>query len=986
MVGFLNLQTEYSLLRSTLKLNSFIDEAIKGGYDTIFVSDDNNLYAAYKLFKLAKNRIKAVLGMRISVYSSETFTLNAYVLNSVGYQNLVVITSLINLSKDKHILMNDLVKYQEGLLFVSSGMDSDINKALYKNQYDQALELVYSYKQKLASFYIGLSLQTLKEEMVIAPLLKKISSETGVKLLPFHKTCYMPRDEHAYDALIKIDNNLNTRLDDADLSFKNKDELIRLFSEYPVVFKNLEEAFSNAIFHFQFEPFKLPKVNEDEAFNSKDYLMDLCIVGLNKRIKQEGIKDLKTYQERLLFELSVIDKMGYNDYFLVVWDFVKYAKTHDIMVGPGRGSAAGSLVSYCLGITNVDPIKYGLLFERFLNPERISMPDIDLDFPDTRRDEVIQYVAEKYGKRRVISITTFQTLQVKSSIRDICRTQELSVADTNRIVKQATSAYDITDPKTLELLELAKQIEGLPRQTGTHAAGIILSNEDLSRIIPFQEGASNLYQSQFEASDLESLGLLKIDFLGIRNLSIIQEVLKMLSSRGTHIDLNKIPYDDSKTYELLSRADTQGVFQLESPGMRRVLTKLKPNIFEDLVAILALFRPGPMDNIDVYIERRNGQKYAYIDPSLEDILKPTYGIIIYQEQIMQIASKFANYSLAEADLLRRGVSKKDHDILENERKKFVSKAVTNGKTAELAEKIYDYIVKFADYGFNRSHSVSYAIVAYQMAYLKANYFDAFMTVLLSSVASNIDQVTQYISQLKKANIKVLPPDINQSDFKFKWTEKGIIYPLISIKNIGTQTVNKIKEEREKSPFKDYDDFKNRLRTELSERVLEALIFSSALDGFNLNKRTLFEKRNTVVQAYELFVSDIVEKKFDEYDLKTLIEKEKMVLGFNLSMTPISAYKNYILEHKIDVLSELTKYSKKTIGMISKITVIKTKQNQQMAFIEVYDGHTSMEMTVFSSTYSEYKELMDTTSIFEFDIRSNDFDGLKFIVSKMEKLK
>ena len=428
------------------------------------------------------------------------------------------------------------------------------------------------------------------------------------------------------------------------MSFKNKSELVQLFSEYKDVVENLDSVFDPISFKPVKPKFKLPKVFEDTSIDSRVFLRDLCEMGLRKRAKIEKIKDIDSYKSRLNYELSTIDQMGYNDYFLVVWDFVKYAKTNQIMVGPGRGSAAGSLVSYCLGITDVDPIKYDLLFERFLNPERISMPDIDLDFPDNRRDEVIQYVKEKYGKKRVLSITTFSTLQVKSSIRDICRTQNITQAETNKIVKQATSAYDITDSRTLELLDLAKRIEGLPRQTGTHAAGIILSNEDLSKIIPFQKGASDLYQSQFEASDLEALGLLKIDFLGIRNLSIITNVLKLIETqKNIKIDIQKIDMSDKKTYELLSSGDTQGIFQLESPGMRRVLTKLKPNTFEDIVAILALYRPGPMDNIDTYIDRRNSKAFDYIDASLEEILKPTYGIIIYQEQIMKIANTFANY-------------------------------------------------------------------------------------------------------------------------------------------------------------------------------------------------------------------------------------------------------------------------------------------------------------------------------------------------------
>ncbi len=988
MAGFLYFQSEYSLLKSMIKLEDMADMSLKAGYDKIYLSDDNNLYAAYKFFKHVKTPIKKVIGMKIDlVHMQKKTCLLAYAKNDLGYQNLIILSSLVNLSKERIIDFKDLIKYQESLIFVTPGFESDIDQALLKSEFDLALALTLDYKQALSDFYIGLSLQTLKQEMVVAPLINRLANSQGIHILPVHKTNYLKHQQEAFDALIKIDDPNKARFDDGDYSFKTYDELKQLFSEYPFVFDNLNKAFSKVDFNLNHKTFELPKVLDDKTVISDLYLKDLCLVGLRKRYKQGKWANPDIYKERLDFELKTIHNMGYDDYFLVVWDFVKYAKQHGIMVGPGRGSAAGSLVSYCLGITDVDPIKYDLLFERFLNPERISMPDIDLDFPDNRRDEVIKYVAEKYGKKRVLSITTFSTLQVKSSIRDICRTQNLSMNDTNRIVKLATSATSILDPSTQKILDLAKQIEGLPRQTGTHAAGIILSNEDLSRIIPFQTGASDLYQSQFEASDLESLGLLKIDFLGIRNLSIITDVLKLLKdTKSIDIDILNIPFDDSKTYDLLSRADTQGVFQLESVGMRRVLTKLKPNTFEDVVALLALFRPGPMDNIDVYIERRNGKPFSYIDPALKSILKPTYGIIIYQEQIMKIANEFANYTLAEADLLRRGVSKKNHDILENERIKFVKKSVLNGKTEALANKIYDYIVKFADYGFNRSHSVAYAIVAYQMAYLKANYFDAFMTTLLSSVTSSVEAITNYIDQLKKASIQVLPPDVNQTDFEFKLTDKGVIYPLIAIKNVGSQTVQKVKEAREVQPFKDYDDFKARLKGELKEPVMNALIFSGALDGFKLNRKTLFEKRNVQVDAYELFVSDIVSKTFDEYDLGTLIEKEKEVLGFNLQMSPFMQYETYIKDHQIDKLQALSTHSHQTIGYIKKINEIITKTKQEMAFLEVTDGSVTLEMTMFSNTYQTYKGKIELNKVYKIQVRPNDYGGLKFIIERLEHIK
>ena len=983
MKGFIGLQSEYSLLNSTIRLESLFDELVNKGYDTVFLSDDNNLYASYKFFSV-KTNIKRILGMKLSIiHLEQTTKIYAYATSTTGYQNLIILSSLVQLSKTRTIDMMDVIKYQEDIIFVTTGFDSDIDQAILKNDLNEAKRRIESYRYLLKRFYLGLMVQTLKMEIEVAPKLSALAVQFKIDLLPIHQTNYIT-DSASYDALIKIDNQSNVRFDEGDFSLIAYPKLIQSFSEYPVVFDYLKETFSKVNFIPEVRHFDLPNPLE-KGISTKKYLKDLCEVGLRVRHKKQPFKQPEVYLDRLNYELAVIDKMGYNDYFLVVWDFVKYAKKEGIMVGPGRGSAAGSLVAFSLGITDVDPIKYDLLFERFLNPERISMPDIDLDFPDNKRDEVIAYVQSKYGKHHVVSITTFGTFQVKSSIRDICRTQGLSVADTNRVVKQATEAYEITDPKTLHILKLAQSIEGLPRHTGTHAAGIILSSVDLSRIIPLQNGSSELYQSQLEAEDLEKMGLLKIDFLGIRNLQIIKETLGLIEKQNQKLDLYNLPLDDKKTYDLLSKADTVGVFQLESVGMKRVLTKLKPNQFEDLVAILALFRPGPMDNIDIYIERRAGKPFEYIDAELKDILAPTYGIIIYQEQIMKIASKFANYTLAEADLLRRGVSKKDKDILENERQKFIQKAILNHKSEALAIKIYDYILKFASYGFNRSHSVAYALVAYQMAYLKAHHYDAFMTVLLTSISSNTDQVVDYIAKLKEKGIKVLKPNIQLSDFEFILSDKTIIYPLIAIKNIGTQTVLKIKEERTKGPFKDYDDFKKRLSNDLNEKIMEALIFSGALDVFGLNKKTLYENRQLIHKDYELFVSDIVMKTFDEYEIQTLIEKEKTVLGFNLAMTPVSLYDPIIQKYQLKQLSQIEK-TERTLGMIKRVKLIQTKQGKEMAFIEVSDGDTTLDVTVFPEVYQKYSNLLSQKGLLILTIEPNQYEGKKYILNRIEVIK
>lgn len=991
MKGTLFIQSEYSLLESTLRLDDLFLNAKNHGYDFLALSDTNNLYAAYKFFRYAKKYpdIKPIIGLRLEIYHLDVkSSLLFYAKNQKGYQSLLILSSMVMLNDEKRLELDAILPFTSDLIVVTPGYLSDIDQAILNNDLNQAKKRLQSYQQAFNEFYLGLSVQSFQLEMKVAPAMYQLAEDSNVLLLPIHQTAYLEKkDARARDALIKIEDPKNERFDQSNLSFMSYNDLQDAFFDYPFVFENLEKVFKQVEAIELDRNFDLPSVGLKEGVSSKDYLTDLCMVGLKKRLANDQITHYEPYLSRLKYELSVINQMGYNDYFLVVYDFVRYAKTNQIMVGPGRGSAAGSLVSYTLGITNVDPLKYDLLFERFLNPERISMPDIDLDFPDDKRDQVINYVKEKYGSNRVVSITTFGTFAYRSSIRDICRVLGYSPQETNRIVKIATTDKETTNKNVIEVLELAKQIEGLPRHTGTHAAGIIISNEDLRYIIPLQKGAT-LYQSQFEQSDLEQMGLLKIDFLGIRNLQTINNVLELVKSqKQMDIDINKIPLDDKKTFDLLSKADTLGVFQLESSGMRNVLYKLKPQEFEDIVAVLALFRPGPMDNIDEYIKRRHEKTYLEIDPSIDHILKSTYGFIVYQEQIMTIANTFAGYSLAEADLLRRGVSKKDHEILNKEREKFIKKSIENHRSVEIATKIYDYIVKFADYGFNRSHSVAYAIVAYQMAYLKANHFEQFISVLLTSVISNETQIKDYISEARQRKVKILPPNINESDDTFKPTKLGIFYPLSGIKGIGTQTVRVITNEREKGIFTSYDDFKKRMTAQLSDKIIEALIFSGALDVFGLNKQTLYENRKEVMDLYALVVSDIKSKTYDEYDLAFLIEKEKETLGFNLIMTPLMMFQGVIKKNKLKLLEDIVETDKtvKTIGYIAKTKVITTKNNKTMAFISVTDGNMTHEMTVFPEIYEAYGPILSRKDYMVFECNIQNYQGFKLILSKLYEI-
>jgi DNA polymerase-3 subunit alpha len=987
MFGILHLQSAYSMLKNTIHLNQLVERAQRSGYDVVALSD-TNLHGMVELYReCQKQQLKPVLGLHLKVsHDLSDTSFFAYVKNDKGYQNLL---KLALIQAENNLDDDMLIQHQEGLIFVTSGLDSIIYQAIDRHDLDFAKKTALFYQQHLDDFYLGLSLDTFHEEMKIAPMLFKLSEHLKIPMVPLHQTSYLEKeDKEVYEALIKIEDENHVIPEDAQYHFKTKDELLHMFIEYPFVFDTLSSLFSSITFNFEKPHFEMPSYPL-EVGTSREYLRSLAHVGLKKRLKKIPKADIKLYEKRLNYELDVIEKMGYPDYFLIVYDFVKYAKTHDILVGPGRGSAAGSLVAYTLGITDVDPITYDLLFERFLNPERITMPDIDMDFPDNKRDDVLQYVKDKYGAHHMIQIVTFGTFALRSSIRDIARVMKIDPTRVTGIIKRVVdNDVDETDHDMMRLLKVAKAIEGLPRHTGTHAAGMILSKQNLLEHLPLQPGINGFYQSQLEASELEKLGLLKIDFLGIRNLAVIDDALKIIESMGTKLSLLDLPLDDQKTFDLLSKAETTGIFQLESSGMRQVLRKLKPEHLEDIIAVLALYRPGPMDHIDEYIERRHGKPFTYMHPKLESLLKPTYGIIIYQEQIMQIASHIAGYSLAEADLLRRGISKKDKDILENERIRFVKKSIEQGLPKKDAEEFYDLIVKFADYGFNRSHSVAYAIVAYQMAYLKANYFSVFMTILLSSVTGNESLTMDYITEVRRHHIEVLPPDINLSTDKYILKDQKIVLPLLAIKSIGRSTLQKVIENREtEGPFKDYQDFKRRMKKEINDKNVEMLIHAGALDGFGLNHATMDQSKQIDQAGYELYVLDFTLQEKEEYSFAELAEQEKEALGLNLLYHPMRMYHDLIEKHQLVSLSDVIDGKiGKTLARIKKQKVIMTKQGKPMAFLELDDGVSTLEVTLFTDTYQKYRDRLDQ-DFMVFKLNINQFRGkISYVLDRLYDIK
>ncbi|MCR1809292.1 DNA polymerase III subunit alpha [Haploplasma modicum] len=979
MQGVLYLQSSYSMLKSLIPLKELVNFSLENKYKFIALTDES-LHGFKELFDLTKDQpIKPVIGLPIEVIEPNQTNFLVYLKNKEGYENFLKLSSMKELGHKFNLY--DLVTYQKGLIFVSSGFDSIINKTIIYGNELEAVNYLDQFNTLFDDFYVGVSSNHQIDLNVTLPFLS-LNLKNQFKILPVHQTNYLlEEDKKVYETFIKIDNSKNELLTNEKRSFIKIDELNDIYNNYPKVKESLDNFLNSITFIYPKINFRMPKFDTPNNLSEKEYLSNLSLAGLKRRLQINDItnKDLvNKYIKRLEEELKVIDQVGFNDYFLIVYDFILYAKKNGVLVGPGRGSAAGSLVSYSLGITDVDPIKYNLMFERFLNPNRVTMPDIDIDFPDNKRDFVIDYVRNKYGNNHICSISTFSTLAVRSSVRDIARVlnvkQDRLVGIINAVLNNKVEESDL---ETKEVALIASKIEGLYRQTGTHAAGIILSDNDLTKSIPLQKGPFSFMQSQYDAQTLEELGLIKIDFLGIKNLAIIKEILENLLKRNIKIDLDRLNLEDEKTFKLLSSGDTTGIFQLESYGMRNVLQKLKPSNFEDIVATLALFRPGPMANIDIYIKRKEGAKFNYLHDDLKDILKSTYGIIIYQEQIMEIAKVFAGYSLFDADSLRAGISKKNLGILENERIKFIKGSIKKGYDKKLANDIFEYILKFADYGFNRSHSVSYSLVAYQMAYLKANHYLEFMRVLLNSVIGNENQTTIYLDELKQMGFKIYAPDLNLSTNKYLIYKGGVIMPLTQVKGIGLKTYESLLSRRGNQKFTSYNDIKERLKDDINQSQLSNLIYSGALDFLNLNRKTLIENISYETVLAEKIIKDYIFNIVSDYSFVDNQKYEKESLGYNVKFDILHVIKGLEKNNKkillIDKLNLKNPGIYQTAGIIINKKLHITKKGSKMMFIELSDSKNQLDILVFDRLI-ESVTAIDKNKIIVITIKKDIYQG------------
>ena len=985
MINFdIYLQSSYSFNGSIIDIDKAVEKAASFGYKALGLADTNRMHGIIKFYKSClKNFVKPIVGMEVVIKGADfdSQPVIIYARDFSGYQSLMKISSYLGSGND-YITPQFLEEYKSGLIGVIISDRGDLSEALYNDKDVKVRQIIGEISDGFSKVFIGLDLRDYITEIKIAPSLHKYG-----KTVIINNVQYLEKeDKEASKVLRQIlqkENDLQGffELDNEELHLRTLDEQKQIYNNYPQAIKNTLELIEECNVIIDFSKTHLPKFPSDGISASKK-LEELTNKGLVRRLKQKHIFKEKydEYKTRLNYELEIINKMKYEDYFLIVWDFVLYAKKKGILVGPGRGSAAGSLVAYSLGIVDVDPLEFDLYFERFLNPERITLPDIDMDFPDDKRDEVIRYVVDKYGFENVVSIITFGTFQGKSAVRDVARVLDISativdditskISETNNSIEEYQAKYPkkyqyyMNNAEINRLLTIAKKLNGLCRHTSTHAAGIIITEDNIHEYSPTQIGLLDMLQTQYEASDLESLGLLKIDFLGIRNLTIIADTIDLIKkNEGKDIDIYKIPLDDKATFDLLKDVNSIGIFQLESDGMMNLMRQMKISKFEDIATCISLHRPGPMENIPAFIRRRNlEERVSYIDGDLLPILKDTQGIIVYQEQIMKIANKFAGYSLGEADVLRRAVSKKNRSTLIKERDKFVKRVVKEGYTKDIGDQIYDYIVKFANYGFNKSHAVAYSYIAYWMAYLKANYSKYFLGVLLNSQIGSATGTRKYIMECQKLGIKILPPRINSSADTYRFEEQALRFPYKAIKGIGEVMAKNITSIQSDGDVKNFVDFIRRAQ-DVNVNVVEALIFSGVFNDFGINKKTLIQNISNI-QSYVNFANQGEFKyiEYAEYDYEFLQNKEKELLGVNFEYHPIHKYEDVIKQNKFETLTEVIDSDKnylEFIAVISKIKIHKTRTGENMAFIVCEDELSSVDGVVFPKVFNRYKMEINT---------------------------
>ncbi|MGE5895029.1 MAG: DNA polymerase III subunit alpha [bacterium] len=1013
----LHIHTEYSLLDGAIKISELIDAAASFRLPALAITDHGNLFGTVEFYtKARKAGIKPIIGCEIYVAPKSRFDreknageYNHHLLllarDHDGYRNLVTLVTKAYLEGfyyKPRIDMDLLEQYSGGLIGLSSCMKGEVPGYLKRDSIDKAREAALRYKHILGAdnFFLELQDNGLEEQNEVNRKLVELSRELHIPVVATNDCHYLRSDDvKAHDVLLCIQTGKTVNTPER-MKFKTDQLYFKSPAEMKEAFKDIPEAVTNTVHiaercnvEFKLGQYLLPEFPIEEGQNADSYLESLSREGLKQRFPG-GFPE--AYSARLTLELSVIKKMGYSSYFLIVWDFINYAKQRSIPVGPGRGSAAGSLVSYALGITEIDPLKYNLLFERFLNPERISMPDIDIDFCKNRRPEVISYVAEKYGQDHVAQIITFGTMAARAAIRDVGRALDIPYADVDRIAKLVPPALNITiddalkaepklreiyqsDERYKELIDIARRLEGLARHASTHAAGVVISPEPLTDYTPlYRNPTDESITTQFDMNAIEKIGLLKFDFLGLKTLTVIDKTITYIRESGKTIDLAHIPFDDANTYELLGRGDTTGVFQLESDGMRDILVKMLPNRFEDLIALVALYRPGPIGSgmIEDFIKRKRGiTEVKYDLPQLKDILDETYGVILYQEQVMRIANALASFTMGEADILRKAMGKKKPEEMEKLKEKFISGALKNGIPAPKAERIFDLMSYFAEYGFNKSHSAAYAYVAYQTAYLKATFPVEFMAATLSADMDNSDKVVKFITECRNMNIEILPPDINQSDREFRVMGNSIRFGLEAVKGAGSAAIDSIIEARQAGPFLSSEDFLSRVDPRrVNKKVIEKLIKAGSFDSICPTRKqalAALEGQNGRSATPSLFGQESFAAPGEpqpaaaEWEEHELLAHEKEALGFYITGHPLSKFRNYLESLRTMKTSLLNQHDKLrgldevlVAGIISSIRKSQTKSRQEtMANFTLEDEEGFVDVIAFPDVYKKFAALL-----------------------------
>ncbi len=1041
----LHVHTEYSLLDGSSKISELLPRAKELGMDSLAITDHGVMYGVIDFYKKAKEvGIKPILGCEIYVAPGSRFDreqsrgedryyhLVLLAENNQGYKNLMKIVTrgfTEGYYYRPRVDYEILERYHEGIIALSACLAGEIPNKILKEDYEGAREAARKMNALFGpgNFFLELQDHGLRQQTQVNSVIMRMSKELDIPLVVTNDVHYI-REEDAvpHDILLCIQTGKlvtdkdRMRYEGGQFFLKSEEEMQKVFPYAREAMENTHKIAERCNVEIVFGEQKVPKFDVPEGYDTFSYLKELCEKGLVKRYGDPPPEELK---ERLAYELDTIKNMGYVDYFLIVWDFIRFAKSQGIAVGPGRGSAAGSIVSYCLEITNIDPIRYQLIFERFLNPERVSMPDIDIDFCYERRQEVIDYVYEKYGKDKVVQIITFGTMAARMAVRDVGRAMNIPYAQVDKVAKMIPMELGITIEKALKhnpelrqayeadeltknLIDMSMRLEGLPRHTSIHAAGVVIGSEPLDEFVPLSRGADNVITTQFTMTTIEELGLLKMDFLGLRTLTVIQDAVRMVEKKtGQPLDINAIDYNDAAVYEMIGQAKTEGVFQLESAGMKSFMRELKPGNLEDIIAGISLYRPGPMDFIPKYIKGKNNKEsIRYSCPELEEILEPTYGCIVYQEQVMQIVMKLAGYTLGRSDLVRRAMSKKKADVMAKERANFVygneeegvEGCIKRGIPEDVANHVFDEMIDFAKYAFNKSHAAAYAVVAYQTAWLRCHYPMEFMAALLTSVITNPKKITEYINTCRSMGIRILQPDINEGESGFSVSGDAIRYGLSAIKSLGKNVIDAMIEEREAhGKYKNLKDFMERLTSkEINKRTIENLIKAGALDSLGATRRQLMmvyvyvldevnrEKKENITGQMSLFdfFSEEEKKEYEiqypdvgEFEMSQKLAFEKEVLGIYVSGHPLQDYmasmekqitaKTTDFEPDEESGLAVVKDGRNYIvgGLISNVTVKLTKTNQNMAFITLEDLYGTVEVILFPRDYQKYRDLlvMDT---------------------------